>query len=38
VSLDSGTRTLHLAPPGDLKLELKVKDRKDRGKIEIEIA
>ena len=38
VSLESGKRTLRLNPVADLKLELKVKDRDDKGKVEIEIA
>ena len=37
VSLESGERTLHLLPAGELKIELKVKDRDEKGKITIEI-
>ncbi len=38
VSLESGERSLHLIPAADLKIELKVKDRDEKGKIAIEIA
>src|SRR5215510_4409095 len=38
VRLEAGGQTRRLTPAGDLKIELRVKDRKDRGKIEIEIA
>jgi amphi-Trp domain-containing protein len=37
VSLESGERTLHLTPAAELKIELKVKDRDEKGKISIEI-
>ena len=37
VSLESGERTLHLVPAAELKIELKVKDRDEKGKIAIEI-
>jgi len=37
VSLESGKRTLHLTPSADLKLELKVRDRDDKGKLAVEI-
>ena len=37
VSLESRQRTLHLNPASDLKLELTVKDRDDKGKITLEI-
>ena len=37
VSLESGERVLHLIPAAELKIELKVKDRDEKGKIEIEI-
>jgi len=37
VSLESGERTLHLVPGGELKIELKVKDGDEKGKIAIEI-
>ncbi len=37
VSLESRQRTLHLSPAADLKLELKVKDKDDKGKISVEI-
>ena len=37
VSLESGTRTLHLAPAPDLKLEIRVKDRDEKGKISVEV-
>ena len=37
VSLESGKQTLHLAPAADLKIELKVKDKDEKGKIEVEI-
>ncbi len=37
VSLESRQRTLHLNPASDLKIELTVKDRDDKGKITIEI-
>jgi amphi-Trp domain-containing protein len=37
VSLESGERLLHLTPGADLKLELKVKERNEKGKIKIEI-
>jgi amphi-Trp domain-containing protein len=37
VSLESRQRTLHLNPAADLKLELKVKAKDDKGKIEVEI-
>ncbi len=38
VTIESGKRTLRLSPAGDLKLELRVKNRDDKGKVEIEIA
>ena len=37
VSLESGERTLHLTPPADLKLDLRVRDKDEKGKIVIEI-
>jgi amphi-Trp domain-containing protein len=37
VSLESGERMLHLVPAAELKIELKVKDRDEKGKITIEI-
>jgi amphi-Trp domain-containing protein len=37
VTLESGARALRLTPASDLKLELKVKQKDDRGKIEVEI-
>jgi amphi-Trp domain-containing protein len=37
VSLESGERTLHLTPPTDLKLDLRVRDKDEKGKIAIEI-
>jgi amphi-Trp domain-containing protein len=37
VSLESGERTLHLIPGSDLKIELRVKDREEKGKIALEI-
>src|SRR5262247_3425904 len=37
VSLESRQQTLHLNPASDLKLELSVKDKDDKGKIAIEI-
>jgi len=37
VSLESGTRTLHLALAADLKLEIRVKDRDEKGKISVEV-
>lgn len=36
--LESGERVLHLTPPAELKLELRVKDKEDKGKIGIELA
>jgi amphi-Trp domain-containing protein len=38
VTLESGTRTLRLTPSPDLRLELRVKEREDKGKVAIEIA
>ena len=38
VVLESGRQTLHLRPAADLKLEIVVKDREDKGKISIELA
>jgi len=38
VRLESGGQTRRLVPAADLKIELRIKDRSDRGKIEIEIA
>jgi amphi-Trp domain-containing protein len=37
VSLESGDRSLHLSPAGDIKLELKVGQKEHKGRIEIEI-
>jgi amphi-Trp domain-containing protein len=37
VSLESGERMLHLVPVAELKIELKVKDRDEKGKVTIEI-
>jgi amphi-Trp domain-containing protein len=37
VSLESDERMLRLTPAADLKLELKVKERDEKGKIKIEI-
>jgi len=37
VSLESGERTLHLTPPSDLKLDLRVKDKDEKGRIKLEI-
>jgi len=37
VTLESGERMLHLIPAADLKIELRVKDRDEKGKIAIEI-
>ena len=37
VSLESGERMLHLVPAPELKIELRVKDREEKGKITIEI-
>jgi amphi-Trp domain-containing protein len=38
VSLESGEQTLRLVPGGELKLELKVKQKEEKGKIGLEIA
>jgi len=38
VNLESGTRTLSLSPADDLKLELRVKDKDEKGKVSIENA
>jgi amphi-Trp domain-containing protein len=37
VTLESGGQSLRLAPGGDLKLELKVKRKHEKGKIELEL-
>jgi amphi-Trp domain-containing protein len=37
VSLESGERMLHLVPAPELKIELRVKERDEKGKITIEI-
>ena len=37
VSLESGEQTLRLAPGAELKLELKVKQKEEKGKIGLEI-
>jgi len=37
VSLESGERTLHLVPAADLKIELTIKEKEEKGKIAIEI-
>jgi hypothetical protein len=37
VRLESGERTLHLAPPADLKVELAARQKSDRGRITLEI-
>jgi len=37
VTLESGERMLHLTPTADLKIELRIKDREEKGKIAIEI-
>jgi amphi-Trp domain-containing protein len=37
VSLESGERTLRLVPASDVKLELRIKDREEKGKIGLEI-
>jgi amphi-Trp domain-containing protein len=37
VSLESGERMLHLVPAPDMKIELQVKDKEEKGKIAIEI-
>jgi amphi-Trp domain-containing protein len=37
VTLESGERMLHLIPTADLKIELRIKDREEKGKIAIEI-
>jgi amphi-Trp domain-containing protein len=38
VTLEPGTRTLRLSPDADLKLELAIKDKPEKGKVAIEIA
>jgi amphi-Trp domain-containing protein len=38
VSLETGEQTLRLVPSGELKLELKVKQKEEKGKIGLEIA
>jgi amphi-Trp domain-containing protein len=37
VSLESGERMLRLVPGADLKIELRVRDKEEKGKIAIEI-
>ena len=37
VSLESGERSLHLSPAGDIKLELKAGQKEHKGRIELEI-
>jgi amphi-Trp domain-containing protein len=37
LSLESGERTLRLSPASDLKLEIRVKQKEAKGKIELEI-
>jgi amphi-Trp domain-containing protein len=37
VSLESGERALRLAPPGEVKLELKIGTKGHKGKIEVEV-
>jgi len=37
VSLESGDRSLHLSPAGDIKLELKAGQKEHKGRIELEI-
>ena len=37
VSLESGERMLHLVPAPEVKIELRVRDREEKGKITIEI-
>ena len=37
VSLESGEQRLSLAPPQDLKIELSVKDRDEKGRIRIQL-
>lgn len=38
VSLESGDRALHLAPASDLKLDLRVRHREEKGKLFLKIA
>ena len=38
VTLEAGKHTLHLSPAADIKLEIVVKDRDDKGKIQIELS
>jgi amphi-Trp domain-containing protein len=38
LSLESGDRALRLTPAGTVKLEIKVKQKESKGKIELEIA
>jgi amphi-Trp domain-containing protein len=37
VSLESGERALRLAPPGEVKLELKVGTKAQKGRIKVEV-
>jgi amphi-Trp domain-containing protein len=37
VSLESGERALHLSPSSEVKLELKVREKEHKGRVEIEI-
>lgn len=37
VSLESGEQTLRLTPASDIKLRLRVKQKEEKGKIELEI-
>jgi amphi-Trp domain-containing protein len=37
VSLESGDRSLHLSPAGDIKLELRAGQKERKGRIELEI-
>ena len=38
VALESGERALRLTPSNDVKLELKVRDKESKGKIELQLA
>ena len=37
ISLESGERSLHMAPASDVKLELKASQKEHKGRIELEI-
>ncbi len=37
VTLESGERSMHLTPASDLKIDLRVKNKEDKGKLTLEL-